>query len=262
MGCQTDVSPYLDFHFWQEVFVEKPRGGEQLACWCGPSHKQGDFLTYFVLLDDSQRLVTQSNVHIAKDPLFPNCRQCPSPPDGDVDVLVEKPVLTTIQDYYNESVNLPIFSPDELLGMMILRPADEVLVHVEVVRKIMDREAENHNQIKFLLSLGDGQLEEIVSYNELSDLATESMAAKESGQQDVMPYSGILDHQGPLKQHDPRYKGSSYNVLVNWDNGTQTWEPLNIIGKQDPITLAQYAHDSGLLNHPGWKFLRRTAKRQ
>ena len=39
----TDVSPYLDFHFWQEVFVEVPGGGEQLARWCRPSHKQGDF---------------------------------------------------------------------------------------------------------------------------------------------------------------------------------------------------------------------------
>ena len=23
-----------------------------------------------------------------------------------------------------------------------------------------------------------------------------------------MPYSGIPNHQGPLKQHDPKYKGS------------------------------------------------------
>ena len=42
-GLLTDVSPYLNFHFWQEVFVEVPGGGEQLAQWCGPSHKQGDF---------------------------------------------------------------------------------------------------------------------------------------------------------------------------------------------------------------------------
>ena len=42
-GLLTDVSPYLDFHFWQEVFVEVPGGGEQLARWCGPSHKQGVF---------------------------------------------------------------------------------------------------------------------------------------------------------------------------------------------------------------------------
>ena len=68
-------------------------------------------------------------------PLFPNHRQRPSPPDSDVDVPVEKPVLTTIQDYYDESVNLPIFSPDKLLGMTILCPADEGLVHVKVIQK-------------------------------------------------------------------------------------------------------------------------------
>ena len=49
-GTQTELSPYLDFHFRQDVFVEVPGGGENLAHWCGPSHNQGDFLTYFVLL--------------------------------------------------------------------------------------------------------------------------------------------------------------------------------------------------------------------
>ena len=62
MGCQTDFSLYLDFHFWQEVFVEVLGGGEQLAHWCGPSHKQGNFLTYFVLLEDTKQLVTHSNI--------------------------------------------------------------------------------------------------------------------------------------------------------------------------------------------------------
>ena len=80
-GTQTDISPYLDFHFWQEVIVEVPGGGEQLAHWCGPSHKQGDFLTYFVLLEDAKQLVTRSNVRYAKDPLFPNRSQRPAPSD-------------------------------------------------------------------------------------------------------------------------------------------------------------------------------------
>ena len=70
-GHTTDISPYLDFHFLQEVFVKVPRGGEQLARWCGPSHKQGDFLTYFVLVDDKKHLVTCSNMRTAKDLLFP-----------------------------------------------------------------------------------------------------------------------------------------------------------------------------------------------
>ena len=155
-----------------------------------------------------------------------------------------------------------MFSPDELLGMTILRPVDDELVRATVVKKIMDRDAENHQQIKFLLALGDGKLEEIISYNELSDLVTESLAAKEFGQQDLISYAGILDHQGPLKSHDPKYKGSSYNVLVDWDDKTQTWEPLNTMAKQDPVTLARYTHDNGLLNDPGWKFLHRIAKCQ
>ena len=88
------------------------------------------------------------------------------------------------------------------------------------------------------------------------------LAAKESGQQDIISYAGILDQQGPLKSHDPKYEGSSYNVLVDWDDKTQTWEPANTMVKQDPVTLARYAHDNGLLNKPGWKFLHCIAKPQ
>ena len=157
--------------------MEVPGGGEQLAHWCGPSHKQGDFLTYFVLLEDTKQLVTCSNARHAKDPLFSNRSQCPPPSDGDTNTPVSKPIVTMIQDHYNEPVQLPMFSPDELLRMTILRPVDDELVRAKVVSKVMDRDAENHQQIKFLLALGDGKLEEIISYNELIDLVIESLAA-------------------------------------------------------------------------------------
>ena len=86
------------------------------------------------------------------------------------------------------------------------------------------------------------------------------MAAEESGQSEFSSYSGIVDHQGLLKSHNPKYHGSSYNVLVAWDDSMQMWELLNVIAKQDPVTLARYAHDHDLLNKPGWKFLWQTAK--
>ena len=131
---QTDMYTYLDFHFWQEVFVEVPRGGEQVARWCGPSHKQGDFLTYFVLLHDTQQLVTHNNVHPAKDPLFPNRLQRPTLPDGDTSVLVEKPILTSIQDNFKDPINLPTFSPDKLIGMTILHEVDDKMIRTKVVQ--------------------------------------------------------------------------------------------------------------------------------
>ena len=173
---------------------------------------------------------------------------------------MDKPIITSIQDYYNAPVNILIFSPDELPGMMVLREHDDAMVCAKVVRNIMDWDEMSHQKIKFLLSLGDGQLEEIISYNKLSDLVTESMAAKESGQSECFSYSRIADHQGSLKAHDLKYCGSSYNVLVTWDDSTQMWEPLNMMAKQDLVTLARYAHDHDLINKPGWKFLRRTAK--
>ena len=71
-----------------------------------------------------------------------------------------------------------------------------------------------------------------------------------------------MDHQGLLKHHDAKYKGSQWNVLVYWDDGTQTWEPLNIIGKHDKITLAKYTKNNNLLSKPGWKFLCKPAKCQ
>ena len=71
-------------------------------------------------------------------------------------------------------------------------------------------------------------------------------------------YKVILNHKGPLKQRDPDYKGSRYNVQVEWEMGKVTWEPLNQadgkggIWHADPVTLAIYAKKHGLLDTPGW----------
>ena len=189
-------------------------------------------MIYLVLLEDTKHLVSRSNVRSAKDPLFPNRIQRPTPPRSDTKVPIGKPIIKSIQDYYDDPISLPVFAPDKLIGMTVLKKVDDDIVQAKVVRQIIDHDADNHQQIKFLLSLGDGESEEIISYNELSDLVNKSMQAGESGEQDFTTYSGILDHQGPLKKYDPKYKGSSYNVLVNWDCGTQTWEPLNLIANK------------------------------
>ena len=122
--------------------------------------------------------------------------QRPTPPDGDTKVPIGKPIITSIQDYYDDHVSLPIFAPDELIGMTVLKKVDDDIVQAKVVRQIIDRDGDNHQQIIFLLSLGHGALEEIISYNELSDLVNESMQARESGEHDFITYSGIVDHQG------------------------------------------------------------------
>ena len=146
--------------------------------------------------------------------------------------------------------------------MSFIRQHDGHDYRAKDIRKVLDRDARDHQEIKFLLSLGDGELEELIAYNELSDLISEKEQATNDGHTDLFGFDRLSDHQGPLKRNDPRHKGSSWNVYVHWDDGSATWEPLNEIAKFDPIKVAMYAHEHGLLSTPGWRFLQQTAKQQ
>ena len=57
----------------------------------------------------------------------------------------------------------------------------------------------------------------------------------------------IIAHQGPLDTSHKDYKGSTYNVSIEWENGEITDEPLSIIAADDPVTCAIYARENNLL---------------
>ena len=65
-----------------------------------------------------------------------------------------------------------------------------------------------------------------------------------------------------MSASDKKYKGSRFNVLVNWETGESTYEPLHLIAADDPISCAVYAKDNNLLEEPGWKQFKRLAHRQ
>ena len=56
-----------------------------------------------------------------------------TPSDSNTGEVINKPILMSIQDYYDEPVNLPKFSPDKLLGMMVLHTNEDEVMHVKVV---------------------------------------------------------------------------------------------------------------------------------
>jgi hypothetical protein len=71
-----------------------------------------------------------------------------------------------------------------------------------------------------------------------------------------------VGHQGPLLQHDKDYNGSKFNVLVEWENGEITTEPLLVIAANNPVTCAVYAREHDLLDVEGWKHFWNLAKRE
>ena len=81
-------------------------------------------------------------------------------------------------------------------------------------------------------------------------------------QEDLYKFRAITGHQGPLSPQDENYKGSKYNVMVEWETGEITDEPLSLIAADDPVTCAEYAKKHDLLHLDGWKRLKHIAKNQ
>ena len=63
-----------------------------------------------------------------------------------------------------------------------------------------------------------------------------------------------------------RTRNKTIEVLVKWTHDTAeyepTSEPMSVIKLDDPITLARYARDNGLLDQLRWKWARRYVKNE
>ena len=75
-------------------------------------------------------------------------------------------------------------------------------------------------------------------------------------------FKDIVGHEGPLKSTDPSYKGSTYNVMIAWEDGSRTYEPLSLIAADSPVQCALYAQQNNLLDLPGWKRFKALAHRE
>ena len=65
--------------------------------------------------------------------------------------------------------------------------------------------------------------------------------------QQLNRFRAIIRHQDPLLASDLDWRGSKYNVQVEWGTGEITFEPLSIIATDDPVTCGAYAKENDLL---------------
>jgi hypothetical protein len=92
---------------------------------------------------------------------------------------------------------------------------------------------------KFFISVTEDEYKETITYNLLLDFIQKN----EENDNTVWHFSHIVGHQGPLLRHDTDYNGLKFNVLVEWENGEITTEPLLVIAADDPVTCAVYARE-------------------
>jgi hypothetical protein len=228
-GVKGNISPLLKFHWWEPVLYQA-KGAfpsdsrEKQGTWVGIAESKGDVLTYLVLTDDTREVIARSNVCSANNPAYPNLRAKAG--FGETGIPSPTPTLFSASDLTGLDIDppnlkLPHFSPDELLGLTFIRDMpDGRKFRASVARKIKDNDAANHKKIKFLVEMSNGELDEVIAYNELSNII-EDQQNKELHEPNLATWSFTAsnDHQGPLTTSDRRYKGSSYNVLVHWGAG-------------------------------------------
>jgi hypothetical protein len=160
---------------------------------------------------------------------------------------------------------MPVTDPSELIGRTFLMDKEDGQQHHAQILNIMDEEEickciGKHERelfrqpIQFVCSVNDDNYEEILSYNELMDyIEKDKQQHQDEDSNGLWNFKHIVGHKGPFRASDLEYKGSRYNVLIEWENGEITSKPLNIFGKDDPVTCAVYACKHGLLEEEGWK---------
>ena len=122
---------------------------------------------------------------------------------------------------------------------------------LEAIVEDKEQLAKHPDHIKFLCSVTDDAYEEILSYHEILK-PIQKQEEVDSEETLVCQFKQLDGHQGPLKKGDANYHGSKCNVLVEWETGERTYEPLDNIATDDPVTCAVYAKEKGLLDEPGW----------
>jgi hypothetical protein len=264
-GSTPDISPLLRFHFYQDVYYKLddsdfPSDSRELkGKFVGISENVGHAMT-FQVLTDTRKVIHRSNLRpvTAEDP-----NQRLDLLSGED--LPKDPVIKSRLDDNSgvaDQTKAPIFNPVDLVGRSFLLHEQEngERHRATIVEALEDMESDlekNPTRIKFKCSINNEQYEDILTYAEVLE-----HIEKDEETEIVWKFRRITAHEGPLNSNHPNYKGSKYNVMIEWENGEITSEPLSVIAADDPVTCAIYAREHGLLDQDGWKKFKRIARRE
>ena len=273
-GSTPDISPLLRFEWWEPVYYKLDDAGfpsdsrERRGHFVGISEHVGHAMTYMILTDDTNKILHRSNVRTATDVLTMNKRV--DPPSGE---NYQPPSVIKSRSKESDEVidengepqtrfyQLPLVDTSDLIGRTFLTEQEDGQMHrARIVSLIEDHDGNVENNLermRFKCSVNDDKYEEILTYNQIMDHIEQS-------EEDavVWRFKRIAGHEGPLTKNHPMWRGSTYNVRVEWENGEITDEPLTTIAADDPVTCAIYAKNNDLLDVPGWKRFKSIAKRQ
>jgi hypothetical protein len=119
----------------------------------------------------------------------------------------------------DHSPTAPLIDAEDLIGRTFLldKREDGQRFRARIIKLIDDHSStihDNNTKMKFLLSVKDDESDDIIAYNQLLE-----HLRKDEENNVVWNFHHVISHQGPLTPNDPDFKGSKYNVNIEWENG-------------------------------------------
>ena len=254
---------------------------ERTGFWVGFPEHCGDALTHMVLDAETFKIIYRGALRprspkdphkrlvdaAGEDDHQPHSKPTKHPTSVPDDEKSAQPAAPTVyiksshDDGPTSSKALPEFNPDDLVGRTFLLPSGDngERLRAKVTRKVVhDIEKADGGRVKklsYILGIGNGKQEEIISYKQLVDHLEAAEHGDNESSDDLFKFRALISHQGPLKPTDHNWKGCKYNVLVDWETWEKTYEPLSVLAPDDPVTCASCAKENDLLHVDGWKRL-------
>ncbi len=176
--------------------------------------------------DDTQKVISRSNLRL--DPI-----------DGETIPQIVKSIpkddacenANINEDSTQDAQHTPImttFNPTDLIGRSFLSDTqDGQRQRIKIIEAIDAHESllyQDPVHTKFRCATDNKQFKKEREFVETS----------EDGQT-IWKFKRITAHEGPLVRSHPNYNGSRYNLIVVWETGEITSEPLNIIAADEQI---------------------------
>ena len=143
-----------------------PNSKELFGYWVGVAENVGDALTYLVLTPDYQ-VIARSALCPAYHPEHQNLCQA----EGESAENLRPPTAGTTIEEINENATaflMPTIDPNNIVGFQFIKEHNEFPLKAKVLESL-------DNGSKYLVALGDGDQEEILTYNEIMELVNNEL---------------------------------------------------------------------------------------
>ena len=155
---------------------------EERGRYVSISKSTGHQMTFKILSDKSSKIIHCSNTRPANDPLEKNIRLEPlivlvivklKYKTSDDETITKALSTITDDESVEDELSMPIIDPSDLVGRNFLMPTDNESrqrLQVRIVKAIEDYEdncAKDSSRFKFVYSMEDETVEEIMSHNEI-----------------------------------------------------------------------------------------------